>query len=253
MQHPMSEDYACWSSPVTMIWCWQNTLGEHKASQYLTCHAPSATPHQMGYIMVQNSFRSGIRRTKMNFPDADAGNDHVLVILNFRVKLKKIKKHMNSRLMLTVTDWSPFHAWVLPVSMKFATLLMLDEGAEALTRINALMTEKANEILGENRRKTQPWVTEEILGLCDQRRDLKKTKDTTNVANAHSKLARRSGKVGKRQKKTGYKNSVQRTSVWTTARGLSKLWRISHYRGSQNQHYPRQTKKMSPWRARDYW
>ena len=76
-----------------------NTLGEHKASRRWTWHAPNGTHHQIDYIMVQNRFRSGICAAKTrSFPGADVGSDHDLVILNFRVKLKKIKKPMGTRL-----------------------------------------------------------------------------------------------------------------------------------------------------------
>ena len=37
------------------------------------------------------------------------------------------------------------------------------------------MTETASEILGKHRqKKTKPWVTAEILDLCDKRRELRK-------------------------------------------------------------------------------
>ena len=34
--------------------------------------------------------------------------------------------------------------------------------------------ETASEILGKHRQKTKPWVTAEILDLCDRRRELRK-------------------------------------------------------------------------------
>ena len=36
------------------------------------------------------------------------------------------------------------------------------------------MTETASEILGKHRQKKKPWVTAEILELCDERRELRK-------------------------------------------------------------------------------
>lgn len=74
-----------------------NTLGEHKASRCWTWHAPDGVHHnQIDYILVQNRFRSGINRAKTRtFPGADVGSDHDLVIMNFRVRLKKIYKPKN--------------------------------------------------------------------------------------------------------------------------------------------------------------
>ena len=43
-----------------------------------------------------------------------------------------------------------------------------------VTHFNKAVTDTAAELLGKQRRKRKPWVTPEILDLCDQRRDLKK-------------------------------------------------------------------------------
>ena len=137
--------------------------------------------------MIQNCFRSGIRTAKTRtFPEADVQSDHGLVILNFRVRLKKIKKHRSSRLKFNLDrlkDPSIHESFQATVSGNFAALSMLDDCAEALiTKFNVVMTETVHEVLGKTRRKTQPGVTNEIRDLCDQRRDLKKTKNTTNGA-----------------------------------------------------------------------
>ena len=43
-----------------------------------------------------------------------------------------------------------------------------------VTHFNKAVTDPAAEHLGKQCRKRKPWVTSEILGLCDQRRHLKK-------------------------------------------------------------------------------
>ncbi|XP_068206279.1 craniofacial development protein 2-like [Palaemon carinicauda] len=77
-----------------------NTLGEHKASQRWTWHAPNGIHHnQIDYILVQNRFRLGIKRaTTRTFPGADVGSDHDLVFVNFKLRLKTIKKPKNTRM-----------------------------------------------------------------------------------------------------------------------------------------------------------
>ena len=71
-----------------------NTLDDKKASRRWTWHAPNGTHHQIDYIMIQNRFKSGICRARTRaFPGADIESDHDLVLLNFRVRLKKIKSH----------------------------------------------------------------------------------------------------------------------------------------------------------------
>ena len=43
-----------------------------------------------------------------------------------------------------------------------------------ITTFNTAVTETASEILGKHRQKKKPWVTEEILDLCDRRRELRR-------------------------------------------------------------------------------
>ena len=44
-----------------------------------------------------------------------------------------------------------------------------------ITTFNTALIETASEILGKNRQKRKPWVTAEILDLCDKRREQKET------------------------------------------------------------------------------
>ena len=46
-----------------------------------------------------------------------------------------------------------------------------------VTHFNKAVTDTTAELLGKQRRKRKPWVTSEILDLCDQRRDLKEKRD----------------------------------------------------------------------------
>ena len=215
----MSEDYPYWSSPATTIMVLVNTFGEHKASRRWAWHALNGTHHQVDCTIVQNRFRSGVRTAKTRtFPGAYVSNDHDLV--NFTVRLEKIKKnkkqttkkpkpkpktkHMNGRLKL-LKDPSIQKSFQATVGGKFVALLSLDDGAETLiTKFSAVLTETANQILGEEgargggggggeagepRRKTQSWDTDEILDLCDHRRDLKKAKNTTKGAEAYREIS----------------------------------------------------------------
>ena len=60
---------------------------------------------------------------------------------------------------------------------KFAPLtIMNNEDADVdslITTFNTAVTEKASEILDKHRQKKNPWVTAEILDLCDKRRELR--------------------------------------------------------------------------------
>ena len=43
-----------------------------------------------------------------------------------------------------------------------------------ITTFNTAVTETASDILDKQRQKKKPWVTAEILDLCDRRRELRK-------------------------------------------------------------------------------
>ena len=46
---------------------------------------------------------------------------------------------------------------------------MIEDLEGITTGFNSVMIDTANEILGKERRKHKPWVTDEILKLCDTR------------------------------------------------------------------------------------
>ena len=63
---------------------------------------------------------------------------------------------------------------------KFALLIGLsDEDIDidtVITTYNTAMTDAASEIPGKEHLRKKPWVTKDVLDLCDERRDLKKKK-----------------------------------------------------------------------------
>ena len=64
------------------------------------------------------------------------------------------------------------------VGRKFAPLTIMNNEDTDLDSVintfNTAVTETASEILGKHRQKKNPWVTAEILDLCDKRRELRK-------------------------------------------------------------------------------
>ena len=74
-----------------------NTLRQHKNSRKLTWHHLDGIHYcQIDYIMISRGFKSGIKQASTcTFPGADVGSDHDLVMMNFRVRLKKTKRPQN--------------------------------------------------------------------------------------------------------------------------------------------------------------
>ena len=71
-----------------------NTFGPHKASRRATWHSPHGKYHnQIDYIMVRKRFRSSVNIAKTrSFPEADIGSDHELVMMTFKLHLKRVAK-----------------------------------------------------------------------------------------------------------------------------------------------------------------
>ena len=61
---------------------------------------------------------------------------------------------------------------------KFAPLNWLKDGdmdlATMITAYNTAVTDAASEILGKEHRRKKPWITNDFLDLCYERRDLKR-------------------------------------------------------------------------------
>ena len=77
-----------------------NTFGHHKAYRRWTWHSPNGQHHnQIDYILVRKRFRSGVNiaRTR-SFPGAEEiGSDHDLLMITFRLGLKKKSASQNTQ------------------------------------------------------------------------------------------------------------------------------------------------------------
>ena len=54
-----------------------------------------------------------------------------------------------------------------------------------INSFNTAVKETTNNILGEHQPTKKPWVTDNILKLCDKRRELKQQKNTAEGAKRH--------------------------------------------------------------------
>ena len=164
-----------------------NTLGKHKKSRCTTWHSPDGqTANQIDYILIDRRFKSSVctARTR-TFPKADVGSDHDLVMMTFKIHLKQIKKQAPSRIKFNLeklNDPEVAEMFKAQVGGKFAPLLALTEDPSNIENIvetfNNTIIEAASETLGKARNKKQPWMTDEILAICDERRRLKPYRKT---------------------------------------------------------------------------
>ena len=59
-----------------------------------------------------------------------------------------------------------------------------------ITTYNTAVTDATSEILGKERRRKKPWVTKDVLDLCDKRRDLKKKRNEAERAKEYREANR---------------------------------------------------------------
>ena len=117
------------------------TLGPHKPSRRRTWQSPDRKHrNEIDYILVGKHFGSGvnIHRTR-SFPGADIGNDHDLVMMTFRVHLKKAKKPNQPRLrfdLKKLRDPDMAYTFQAIVCRKFTPLIGLrDEDMDINTMV----------------------------------------------------------------------------------------------------------------------
>ena len=81
---------------------------------------------------------------------------------------------------------------------------------EKRSNLLSAVTETASEILGKHRQKKKPWVTAEILDLCEKRRELRKKKIEPEGSEKYNEVNNNIKRCMERLKKAGYENSVVR-------------------------------------------
>ena len=159
-----------------------NTLYPHKMSRRTTWHAPNGKIHnQIDFILAPKQFKSSINRAKTRtYPGADIGSDHDLVMLNMKLKLKSTKQTRNTRIKFDLEklkDPNIHEAFQAEVGGRFAALNIIDCDINEMTNnLTTVLYESAEKVLGTQRKIYKPWLSNDILDLCDQRRLLKKTK-----------------------------------------------------------------------------
>ena len=139
-----------------------NILGSHKPSRWLTWHSPDSKLHnQIDYNLVRMRFQSGgnVNRTR-SIPGADIGSDHHLLLMTFRVNVRKTKKPTQSRLRFDfekLRDTVVAGTFQTTIGEKFAPLINLrndDINIDSMiTTYNTAVTGTASEILREERRR----------------------------------------------------------------------------------------------------
>ena len=164
-----------------------NTLFPHKKSRCTTWHSPNGEVHnQIDYILTTQRFKSSIIRTSTrSYLGADFNSDHDLVLINMKLKLKVNSKPKTTRIRfdvnkLTNGKTADNYKDELEKQLKKLDIHKFDLTA-SYKKIEDIISDSARRTIGKYRRKKQPWITNDILDLCDERRSLKRAKNKNNI------------------------------------------------------------------------
>ncbi|GFR92330.1 craniofacial development protein 2-like [Elysia marginata] len=172
-----------------------NTLHPHKRSRTITWHAPNGEVHnQIDYILAPQRYKSSINKAMTRtYPGSDIGSDHDLVLATFKLKLNSKRKAKSPRLhfdLEKLKDPNISETFRAQIGGKFAALTLIDNDVDTMANsLKEVLVSTAEEVLGRKRRTIQPWVTNEVLDLCDKRRELRKRKFGSNRAMENYQLA----------------------------------------------------------------
>ena len=131
---------------------------------------------------MRKRFRSGVNIARIrSFPGADIGSDHDLLMMTFRLRLKKPSKPKHTRLKFDfeeLKDPKVLETFQAMIGGKFAPLtVMNNENADmdsTITTFSSAVTKTASKILCKHRQKTKPRITAEILDLWDKKKGMRK-------------------------------------------------------------------------------
>ena len=154
-----------------------------------TWHSPNHAYHnQIDYILTKRRFRSSVNlQQTRTFPAADVGSDHDLVMMTFRLKLKRVKKDKFNRIKFDLNKLkspSILDQFNSIIGGKFNSLINLKDTEfdvdEMTIKFNNVLYETATETIGKGRTINKSWMNERLLELCDEHRKLKKEMKVNN-------------------------------------------------------------------------
>ena len=200
-----------------------------------------------------------IARTR-SFPEADIGSDHDLLMTTFHIRVKRISKPKQTRIKFDtdkLKDPDVAEAFKAMIGGKFAPLIILDDkdtDVNLLTNtFNKIVTDTASEILGKHRRTKKPWVTADILDLCDKRRELKRRKCDPEGAAKYREVNKKIKQNIRRAKDNWIAEQCCEIEDSLSKNNSKKAYQIVKDISEErvNYHYPRQIREMPDRRTAD--
>ena len=154
-------------------------------------------------------------------------------MMTFQTRLKNSRKPTQPRIRFDLeklNDPTVMSAFRATIGGRFAPLATLvDEDADLyamVTHFNKAVTDTAAELLGKQRQKRKPWVTPEVLDLCDQRRDLKKKRGEPEGAKDYREIKRKIRTEMKMAKETWIQGQCQEVEACLRKNNSKKAYQL---------------------------
>lgn len=136
--------------------------------------------NQIDYILINKRFRNSCTRVR-TFPGADLNSDHIPVVGDFKIRLKKIKrktyKKYNLKMMKEPSVLGNIQEINNKIENTFNENSPIDKQLEDLKTVVDKI--KDEYLKTEGTRKKKGWMTDHILNLMEQRRLIKKIVPST--------------------------------------------------------------------------
>ena len=155
-----------------------NTMFKHQLRNIYTWKSPGdIVRNQIDYIMINERFKNAVTNVK-TYPGADVGSDHNPVLMQIKIKLKKMRKqksHVKLELQ-QLKNQEKRQEYNVKVKNRFELLnveefLQVEENWQGIK--SALCDSLNSTIPKRVRNKKKSWMPDEILQLMELRREAK--------------------------------------------------------------------------------
>ena len=141
------------------------------------------THNQIDYILTPRRFKSSIITTSTRtYPGADIGSNHDLVLCNLKLKLCIRKSTVTNRIRYDLDkleNVTTDNNYKVKLGIELSRVKINENDiTETYSMIEKAILLTADKVIRKYRNKKQPWITLDILDLCDDRRKLKEATES---------------------------------------------------------------------------
>lgn len=159
-----------------------NTLFHHHVRRLYTWKSPGDRyRNQIDYIMVRSRWKSSILNCK-TYPGAECGSDHQLLVMQFRLRLKNIRKPQTKA---AITDATK-EVFQREIQQKLANdvnnIMNIQDPDLEWENVKSLMKETADSVISRSHNTKRPnkhWITQRTLDTIEERKEIKRKGLTT--------------------------------------------------------------------------